>query len=312
MDQRGGLQRVRLAFVFHVPAGHAAQFRIDLLRQPIERSFVTAAPGPQQMRDFSRGFLDGRPVLPIGHKNISRRRGRFCRPLPPVTVKRSSAYENQNEIPDLRVNRGDDSDGGACRAGGGTDPASARISRVRSKGATPSRRAPPQYCSHNRHGNWHPSGSILIDPGSYGNVGTSLPPGRPSGSPPMETASIRQLSGRRNCRTYRVAEGHGNSHHYWWDGSIHGSPGELYRGPHPHLVPLPVTSKHTTSSAHSRDDYFPGQSSLSTANGRREKRRRTRVNCRGVRSTFLGGTPGLGGRRGSGPKTHGSSKRRPL
>ena len=27
-----------------------------------------------------------------------------------------------------------------------------------------------------------------------------------------------------------VPESHGNSHHYWWDGSIRGSPGELYRG----------------------------------------------------------------------------------
>ena len=57
MDQRGGLQRVRLAFVLHVPASHAAQFRIDPLGQAIERSLIAAAPGPQEIRDFARGFL---------------------------------------------------------------------------------------------------------------------------------------------------------------------------------------------------------------------------------------------------------------
>ena len=34
MDQGGGLEGVALAFVFHVPAGHQAQFGIDVLRQP--------------------------------------------------------------------------------------------------------------------------------------------------------------------------------------------------------------------------------------------------------------------------------------
>ena len=38
-------------------------------------------------------------------------------------------------------------------------------SRVPSKEG---RRHTARHSSHNRHGNWHPSGSILIDPGSYG------------------------------------------------------------------------------------------------------------------------------------------------
>ena len=59
MDQCGGLEGVALAFILHIPAGHEAQFRIDLLRQPLQGSFVAAAPGFQQTRDFSRGCVDG-------------------------------------------------------------------------------------------------------------------------------------------------------------------------------------------------------------------------------------------------------------
>jgi hypothetical protein len=45
MNQRGGLKGVALNFVFHVAAGHASQFRIDVLRQPAQGCLVTAAPG---------------------------------------------------------------------------------------------------------------------------------------------------------------------------------------------------------------------------------------------------------------------------
>ena len=59
VDQCGGLEGVALAFVLHVPASHEAQFGIDLLRQPLQGSFVAAAPGFQQIRDFRRGCVDG-------------------------------------------------------------------------------------------------------------------------------------------------------------------------------------------------------------------------------------------------------------
>ena len=103
--------------------------------------------------------------------------GRFCRPLPPVPVKGRFAYENQNESPDLRVNRGDDSDGGACRAGGGTDFLR-RYSARMLHGYLPGRGRPRHPAAgrhdsrdpHNRHGNCHPPGSILIDREVTGNL----------------------------------------------------------------------------------------------------------------------------------------------
>jgi hypothetical protein len=48
VDDCGGLQGVSLAFVLHIPAGDPAQFAIDVLRQPVQGCFVTAAPGFQQ------------------------------------------------------------------------------------------------------------------------------------------------------------------------------------------------------------------------------------------------------------------------
>jgi hypothetical protein len=47
VDQGRGLQRLHLAFILHVPAGYPVQFVVDLVRQPIEGSPVTAAPGFQ-------------------------------------------------------------------------------------------------------------------------------------------------------------------------------------------------------------------------------------------------------------------------
>ena len=74
MDQGGGLEAIALGFIFHVPAGHQAQFRIDVLRQPDQGGFVTAAPGFQQKCDFVRTRVDGLP--PVASK-IYKKRGRF-------------------------------------------------------------------------------------------------------------------------------------------------------------------------------------------------------------------------------------------
>jgi hypothetical protein len=68
MHQCRGLESIGLAFIFHIPARHEAQFRIYLLRQPRQGSLVAAVPGFQQTRDFSRGCADGQPVLPVEQK----------------------------------------------------------------------------------------------------------------------------------------------------------------------------------------------------------------------------------------------------
>jgi hypothetical protein len=80
MDDCGGLEGVALAFVLHIPAGHQAQFGIHVLRQPAQGCFVTVAPGFQQIRDFSRGFADGQPILPMGkelYQNVAALAVRF-------------------------------------------------------------------------------------------------------------------------------------------------------------------------------------------------------------------------------------------
>src|SRR5437870_4929516 len=68
-----------------------AQFGIYPLRQPRQGSLVAAAPGFQQTRDFSRGFARWTPLSPCD-KNIPKR-GRFCRPLPPVPRKENKLSE---------------------------------------------------------------------------------------------------------------------------------------------------------------------------------------------------------------------------
>ena len=80
MDQRRGLKGIALGLIFHVAAGHEPQFRIDVLREPGQGGFVTAAPGFQEVRDFRRACFDGSAVPP-GHLNIKQlflRAGRFC------------------------------------------------------------------------------------------------------------------------------------------------------------------------------------------------------------------------------------------
>ncbi len=47
VDDCGGLERVAVPFILHVPAGHAAQFGIDVLRQLAERGLVSATPSLQ-------------------------------------------------------------------------------------------------------------------------------------------------------------------------------------------------------------------------------------------------------------------------
>jgi hypothetical protein len=66
MHQCCGLESIGVAFIFHIPPCHKAQFGIDVLRQPRQGSLITAAPGFQQTRDFSRGCAGGQPVLPVG------------------------------------------------------------------------------------------------------------------------------------------------------------------------------------------------------------------------------------------------------
>jgi hypothetical protein len=68
MHQFCGLESIGLAFIFHIPARHEAQFGIYPLRQPRQGSLVAAAPGFQQTRDFSRGCADGQNVLPVRQK----------------------------------------------------------------------------------------------------------------------------------------------------------------------------------------------------------------------------------------------------
>jgi len=58
MDQRGCLQRGAMAFTSQISAGEEAQLGIDLLPQPRQGSFVTAAPGFQQIRDFGGACVD--------------------------------------------------------------------------------------------------------------------------------------------------------------------------------------------------------------------------------------------------------------
>src|SRR5215813_4396541 len=54
VDQGSGLQAVAWALVFHIPAGHPEQFRIDPLRESLQSNRVAAAPCFQQTRDFCR------------------------------------------------------------------------------------------------------------------------------------------------------------------------------------------------------------------------------------------------------------------
>ena len=57
-------------FVLHVPAGHEAQFGIDVLRQPAQGGFVTAAPGFQRfVISAERASMDS-PFSPWASKNI--------------------------------------------------------------------------------------------------------------------------------------------------------------------------------------------------------------------------------------------------
>jgi hypothetical protein len=44
VHQSRGLKRVAGSFIFHVPAGHAAQFLIYDRRQPVQRRLIAAAP----------------------------------------------------------------------------------------------------------------------------------------------------------------------------------------------------------------------------------------------------------------------------
>jgi hypothetical protein len=59
MDQCRGLKSIVPAFIFHVPAGHETQFRIDLLREPDQCGFFAAAPGFQEICDFRSACVDG-------------------------------------------------------------------------------------------------------------------------------------------------------------------------------------------------------------------------------------------------------------
>ena len=78
---------------------------------------------------------------------------------------------------------------------------------------------------------------------------------------------IRRIGGTGTRCVYR----HGNSHHYWWDGSILGRPGELYRALLHALEPSAVAGG-DRNARHLRlvpgDDYFPGRSSLRRVNTR--------------------------------------------
>jgi hypothetical protein len=87
MDQRCGLEGVALGFVFHVAAGHETQFGIDMLRQTGQGGFVTAAPGFQQVRDFSRACVDGLPVSRWASKKYAKPVAAFGGSLPPVPVE---------------------------------------------------------------------------------------------------------------------------------------------------------------------------------------------------------------------------------
>src|SRR5207248_7581395 len=58
IDQSRGLERVALALILHIAASHDAQFAVHVLREPPQRSFVTAAPGSQEIRDFLGGCVD--------------------------------------------------------------------------------------------------------------------------------------------------------------------------------------------------------------------------------------------------------------
>jgi hypothetical protein len=64
MRQRGGLEGVALLFVLQVPAGHQAQFGIDVLRQVAKRRLVSATPAFQSTGDFCRTSVDGYPFSP--------------------------------------------------------------------------------------------------------------------------------------------------------------------------------------------------------------------------------------------------------
>ena len=83
MDQCGRLQCIALGFVFHVAAGHPAQFRIDVLREAGQGGFVAAAPSYQEIRDFRRVWVDRSPAPAKASTNI-RKRGLFWGALPPV------------------------------------------------------------------------------------------------------------------------------------------------------------------------------------------------------------------------------------
>jgi hypothetical protein len=85
MNQRGGLERVALGFVFHVAAGHETQLGINVLRQTAQGCFVTAAPGFQQVRDLSGACVDGLP--PVGCKKYAKPVAAFGGSLPPVPVE---------------------------------------------------------------------------------------------------------------------------------------------------------------------------------------------------------------------------------
>jgi hypothetical protein len=75
--QHGGLEGIALGFVLHVPAGHEAQFRIDVLRQPDQGAFVAAAPSLQQICDFLGARVDGQARSPRGLEKIHTKHGRF-------------------------------------------------------------------------------------------------------------------------------------------------------------------------------------------------------------------------------------------
>jgi hypothetical protein len=78
MHQYCGLESIGLAFIFHMPPGHDAQFGIHVLRQPRQGSLVAATPGFQQTRDFNGRFAHGQPVLPMGTKKYTKNVAAFA------------------------------------------------------------------------------------------------------------------------------------------------------------------------------------------------------------------------------------------
>jgi len=71
------LERIRVPFVLHIPTRHVAQFGIHALRQLAQSSLVTAVPGSQQIRDFSRAFVYWGPGLLLGPRKYTRNLAAF-------------------------------------------------------------------------------------------------------------------------------------------------------------------------------------------------------------------------------------------